>query len=185
MKIVLFNGAIDYQLHTTSFKLSDYLRERLQQMGHEVILFNVAEIPIPFLNFSIKEIPIEIKDMCDIFTTSDAQIWLSPLYHGGMPGIMKNCLDWLELTSKNPNPYLTNQMIGMICWADGGYALNGIQAMDNIAKSLRAWTLPYSVPLVKADLYKEVTEGHFSKISSERLDRLITLLVSSKIKKIE
>ncbi|MBB2949449.1 hypothetical protein FHR29_000181 [Sphingobacterium sp. JUb56] len=39
--------------------------------------------------------------------------------------------------------------MGLVCWADGVQAMQGINTMDAIAKSLRAWPLPYSVPISK------------------------------------
>ena len=48
--------------------------------------------------------------MCDLFLQSELQIWLTPLYHGGMTGMMKNCLDWLELTARLEKPYLTDKV---------------------------------------------------------------------------
>ncbi|WP_306352791.1 NADPH-dependent FMN reductase [Flavobacterium sp. '19STA2R22 D10 B1'] len=178
MNILLFNGSIDIRPHTAAFKLSDYLEEQFRALGHEVVQFNVGTTAIPFLDFTNPEIPTEVQSMCDAFLKADVHIWLAPLYHGGMPGIMKNCLDWLEITSKNTNPYLTDKLIGLICWADGGYALNGINGMESVAKSLRAWVHPYSVPIIKSDLFKDIEHGHFSEMSKNRLNRMVHLLTT-------
>jgi arsenical resistance protein ArsH len=114
--------------------------------------------------------------MCEAFLRADLQIWLTPLYHGGMTGAMKNCLDWLELTVHLEKPYLTDKVVGLICWADGGQAMQGINAMDAVAKALRAWVIPYTVPLVKNQLY---TDSHRRELAAEhtrKLDRLLALL---------
>ncbi len=66
---------------------------------------------------------------------------------------MKNCLDWLEVTANRYEPYLTDKTVGLVCWADGLQAMQGINAMDAIAKSLRAWPLPFSVPIVRSALF--------------------------------
>jgi arsenic resistance protein ArsH len=93
-----------------------------------------------------------------------------------MTGAMKNCLDWLELTSRNAKPYLTDKVVGLVCWADGGQAMQGINAMDAVAKALRAWVIPYSVPLVKNNLYTDAHRREFSTEHTRKLDRLISLL---------
>jgi arsenic resistance protein ArsH len=93
-----------------------------------------------------------------------------------MTGAMKNCLDWLELTSKNEKPYLTDKIVGLVCWADGGQAMQGINAMDAVAKALRAWVIPYSVPLVKNQLYTDTHRRELSVEPMHKLDRLLLLL---------
>ena len=116
--------------------------------------------------------------MAAAFRSADLHIWLTPLYHGSMTGIMKNCLDWLEISAKETSPYLTGKVVGMVCWADGGQAMQGITAMDAVAKSLRAWTLPYSIPVVRRSLYDD--KGNIAKEYQMKFDRMTSLLLASK-----
>ena len=54
--------------------------------------------------------------------------------------------------------------------------MQGINAMDAVAKALRAWVIPYTVPLVKNQLY---TDSHRRELAAEhtrKLDRLLNLL---------
>jgi arsenic resistance protein ArsH len=104
------------------------------------------------------EIPASVQKMADIFREADIHIWLAPLYHGGIPGAMKNCLDWLEITSKTPQPYLAGKIVGLVCWAGGLHAMQGINNMDAIAKSLRAWVLPYTLPISRSELFESGTK---------------------------
>jgi hypothetical protein len=118
--------------------------------------------------------------MCDLFVQSELQIWLTPLYHGGMTGVMKNCLDWLELTARLENPYLTDKIVGLVAWADGGQAMQGINAMDAVAKALRAWVVPYTVPLVKNHLYVDTRHQEFAVEHTRKLDRLVSILANAR-----
>src|SRR5690606_8926226 len=152
MKILLFNGAPDSSVSGISHKIIAYFTEYFKNQNFEITTYNLSENKLPILELPFGEIPENVKKMTELFKQSDVQIWLSPLYHGAIPGSMKNCLDWLELTSKHPKPYLTNQVIGLVCWADGVQAMQGINNMDAIAKALRAWVLPYSVPILRRDL---------------------------------
>src|SRR5690606_41094025 len=77
-------------------------------------------------------------------------------------------------------PYTTlfRSRVGLICWADGVQAMQGINAMESVAKSLRAWTLPYAVPMQKKDLFdarEEITLAY-----QERFGRLVDLLVEGR-----
>lgn len=155
MKLLIFNGAPDSSASSISNTIIQYFSEVFETQNIDISIYNLSENKLPMLEIPFEGIPDAVKEMTEIFAQSDVQIWLSPLYHGGIPGSMKNCLDWLELTSKNPKPYLSGQVVGFICWADGVQALQGINNMDAIAKALRAWVLPYSVPIMRKELFIE------------------------------
>jgi arsenic resistance protein ArsH len=176
MNVLLFNGCSDTRPETTGRKLSAYLHNLLAEGGHTVTQINVSDAHIPFFELRQPNPPAEVEAVVSAFTRSDLQIWLTPLYHGGMTGAMKNCLDWLELTSRREKPYLTDKVVGLVCWADGGQAMQGINAMDAVAKALRAWVIPYTVPLVKSQLYTDAHRRELSVEHTRKLDRLVTLL---------
>ena len=176
MNVLLFNGCSDNRPETTGRKLSAYLNQQLIDKGYTVSQVNVSDAHIPFFELRQPNPPAEVEAMVDAFMRSDLQIWLTPLYHGGMTGAMKNCLDWLELTSRNEKPYLTDKVVGLVCCADGGQAMQGINAMDAVAKALRAWVIPYTVPLVKGQLYTDAHRRELSVEHTRKLDRLIALL---------
>ena len=176
MNVLLFNGCSDTKPDTTGRKLSAYLLQQLITKGHSVSQVNVSDAQIPFFELRQPHPVAAVEEMCEAFLNADLQVWLTPLYHGGMTGAMKNCLDWLELTAKNEKPYLTDKIVGLVCWADGGQAMQGINAMDAVAKALRAWVIPYSVPLVKNQLYTDAHRRELSVEPMRKLDRLLLLL---------
>jgi arsenic resistance protein ArsH len=157
-----------------------YFEAGLVQRGQEVRVFDLSDSGIPIFDMAIKEVPAAVKQMSRLFREADVHIWLTPLYHGSMTGSMKNCLDWLEVSSKEPDPYLTNRVIGLVCWGDGGQAMQGINAMDSVAKALRAWVLPYCIPVVRGWLFDRET-GLFSDEYSRKFDLMIQLLSSVQI----
>lgn len=177
MNVLIFNGALEKRNTGTSKIISSYFKAQIANAGASVTEFNLADANIPFFDLSLTEIPQTVKTMVSIFTEADAHIWLTPLYHGGMTGIMKNCLDWLEISSKGSPPYLTNKTVGLVCWAGGGHAMQGINAMDAVVKSLRAWTLPYTIPVVRDDLF--TTGGDLNVIYKERFNLMSRLLLES------
>jgi len=176
MNVLLFNGCSDPRPESTGRRISGYLHRQLTDKGYSVTQTNVCDAKIPFFELRQPHPVAAVEEMVEKFLRSDLQVWLTPLYHGGMTGAMKNCLDWLELTSRLERPYLTDKVVGLVCWADGGQAMQGINAMDAVAKALRAWVIPYTVPLVKNLLY---TDSHRHELSDEhtrKLDRLLGLL---------
>ncbi len=175
MKVLIFNGSPEKQPHSVGNTLTGFFTAVLQKKGVDVVTYAITEAEIPLLDLTTTNVPPVVKQMCEIFTQADAHIWLTPLYHGSMTGVMKNCLDWLELTSKWTVPYLTDKKIGLVCWADGMQAMQGINTMDAVAKSLRAWTLPYAIPIARSHLYEE--EYTLSAEYTTKFERMITLLI--------
>ncbi len=181
MKVLIFNGAMERRTQATPALLSNYLSEKLDEMGIENRIFNLADAGIPLFDTAMTEIPHSVEIMNQQFQEADVHFWLAPLYHGSIPGAMKNCLDWLEVSSKAPQPYLTNKNIGMICWADGIQAMQGINTMDAIAKALRAWPVPFSAPLVRSTLFEAENPTEITTTNKEKLNLLVNLATSRKM----
>ncbi len=179
MKALIYNGALERRSTSTASKISEFLKQDLENKGIEAQIFNVADSGIPLFDFTLNSTPKSVEIMNHTFRSVDMQIWLTPLYHGSMTGVMKNCLDWLEFSARMPQPYLSGQRVGLVCWADGVQAMQGINAMDAVAKSLRAWTLPYAVPIQKLEFYNE--EFEIAQKYQERFRILNNLLVDGPV----
>lgn len=181
MKAIIFNGALERRTSSTSGLLSGYLWEQLAQSGVESTIFNLADSGIPLFDITLTKPPKGVEVMNHLFREADVHFWLAPLYHGSIPGIMKNCLDWLEISARSARPYLTDKTVGLVCWADGAQAMQGINAMDAIAKSLRAWPLPFSVSISKNELFEKETPGEISGIYKHKLDLLVNIATTKTI----
>ena len=180
MNVLIFNGTFERRSDAISHQIAGYFQSALEQKQHNVSIFNMAEANIPIFDADNWQAPESVMTMNKIFRNADVHIWLTPLYHGSMTGAMKNCLDWMELSAKEPEPYLTNKIVGMVCWADGGQAMQGINAMDSVAKALRAWTLPYCVPAVRRLLIDPKTLG-FTDDYQHKFNLMAQLLTSDKV----
>lgn len=165
--------------------MTDYIKAQLNTKGIESSVFSAAESGIPLIDTALNSPPENVKQMTDQFLTADLHFWLSPLYHGSITGGFKNCLDWLEITAHLPRPYLTDKVVGLICWADGSQALNGISTMENIAKSLRAWSVPYTLPIISKDFFEPPNTMNIAGEYKEKLDLLIQIAISRKVKVID
>jgi len=181
MKAIIFNGALEKRIPSTAGMLSQYFSDRLSEKGIENEIFNLLDAGIPLFDITLPSTPRGVELMSKKFLEADVLFWLAPLYHGSIPGVMKNCLDWLEVTSGLDQPYLTDKTIGLICWADGLEAMNGISTMESIAKALRAWPIPFSVPVVKSSLYDSEKGGKFSSFYADKFDLLINIATTKRI----
>ena len=177
MRVLIFNGSLERRANATSHKITAHLKASLEALNAEVIVYDLAQSGIPLFDLALTEWPKAAYAMNDLFRSADHHIWLTPLYHGGMTGVMKNCLDWLELSSKEVKPYLTNKRVGLICWADGSQAMQGINNMDAVAKALRAWSLPFSIPIARSGLFN--SSGELSAEYIKKIQVLTSMLVQT------
>lgn len=184
-KAVIFNGDLDGSKHAVSRIISNYIAAQLGALNISHTQYNIADSSIPLLDLSLEKLPESVLEMTDLMTAADIHFWLSPLYHGAIPGVMKNALDWMEITATNPTPYLTDAKIGMICWANGSQAMQGINNMDAIAKALRAWPLPYSIPIVRRDLLEKNNSRLITKMYRDKINLLIKIATTKRIRVIE
>jgi arsenic resistance protein ArsH len=179
MNVLIFNGSMDDRPHATAGRVTGYFEEAFRQKGFTTEVFSPASTEIPFFDPAKPGTPAGVQAMCDAFCKAELQVWLTPLYHGSMTGVMKNCLDWLELTSRHGRPYLTGKVVALVSWANGTQAMQGINAMDAVAKALRAWVLPFSIPVLRDHLF-EPDSSTFAPLYRNKFDQMITLLADAR-----
>ncbi|WP_353102686.1 NAD(P)H-dependent oxidoreductase [Myroides odoratus] len=178
MKALIFNGSLDEESFRTSRRIAQFYADEFIKANLEVEQVHLSDYQIPIFQAKHMETPPQdVTRFIDAFRAADVMIWLTPLYHGGMTGVMKNALDWLELTSRDTPAYLTHKIIGFTCWSAGNQAMQGIQALDNVAKALRAWSLPYSIPISNMDLY---INNEIADVYQKKMSMLAQLLIESK-----
>ena len=96
---------------------------------------------------------------------AQCHIWISPEYHSGMTGAMKNLFDFL---GKEP---MAGDVIGLVALAGGGMAaLNTLNNMSVVARSLGAWVAPENCAMNSNDVKAGLGERD--------LDRLHRMVVS-------
>lgn len=80
---------------------------------------------------------------------ASALIIASPGYHGSISGVVKNALDLLEETARDPQrPYLTDVPVGLIATAYGWQATGStIAALRSIVHALRGWPTPFAAAI--------------------------------------
>ena len=86
--------------------------------------------------------------MVEALESADGLLWSSPLYQGSVAGSFKNALDWLHLPSGSV--FLTDKPIGLISVSGGTQGLQAINAIEFSVRALRAWAVPYVVPVPRA-----------------------------------
>lgn len=95
-------------------------------------------------------------------------IWVSPEYHSGMTGAMKNLFDFL------PKEPMAGDVVGLVALAGGGMAaLNTLNGMSVVARSLGAWVAPEYCALNSNDVKAGLDEralGRLEKMVASVID---------------
>jgi FMN reductase len=147
--------------------------------GFEIDMLDVRELNLPMYlpdTNSPDEYEQPHQDNIRRFLTScrraDAMIWASPTYHGTMSGVIKNALDFVELLSKDPRPYLHQMPVGLIAVNDSVT----FSSMMNAVYELRAWLAPTTV-LLRRDCFDAELKTLLDERTQRRLSRLVDNLL--------
>jgi FMN reductase len=69
------------------------------------------------------------------------------MYNGSVSGSFKNAIDWLHMLRSREPEYLHDNVVGLISTAGGTQGLQVINTMEFSVRALRAWAVPYAVPV--------------------------------------
>jgi FMN reductase len=79
---------------------------------------------------------------------ADGIILGSPGYHGGISGLVKNAIDYVEDLSKDASPYFQGRAVGLVATGAGWQgAIATLAALRSIVHALRGWPTPLGVPV--------------------------------------
>jgi FMN reductase len=93
---------------------------------------------------------------------ADAIVLGSPGYHGGISGLVKNAVDYLEELRDDAVPYLDGKAVGCVTTAYGWQAaVSTLSALRQTVHALRGWPTPYGIAMnVASGLYS--IDGRFT-----------------------
>lgn len=115
-----------------------------RQAGAEIQVFAGAILStLPFYRSDDNKRGADVLQMLDAVTRADGLIVATPSYHGGVSGMVKNALDYLEDLRDDRRPYLDGRAVGCVVtsagWQTGGATLS---ALRSIVHALRGWPTP-------------------------------------------
>jgi NAD(P)H-dependent FMN reductase len=166
MKLMVVS-AISRESSTTHI-LGRLVADICSQHGVEVDFVTPADVGLPVNDGTIPYDLPEAKAWQERITSIHAHIWISPEYHSALAASMKNMFDYL---GKEP---MRGDVVGLCAIAGGGMAaLNTLNGMSVIARSLGAWVAP-DYCAFRADEVKEMPED-----SRRRLEMLCVSVIDA------
>lgn len=126
---------------------------RAEALGAEVRLLGGTFLgALPIFDPRPSDPTLEQTELAEAVRAADGLVVASPGYHGSISGVIKNALDTLEMTGRDPQPYLTGKPVGTVITA-AGFQAGGttLMALRNIVHALRGWPTPFGATLNSAN----------------------------------
>ncbi len=121
-----------------------------EEAGAETKLLDLRELALPMFDPEHESPAGPAAELVETCYAADGMLWSSPLYQGTVSGAFKNSLDWLHVLGSREPPYLHDKVVGLISAAGGMQGLQAINTMEFSVRALRAWAVPYVVPIASA-----------------------------------
>jgi FMN reductase len=119
--------------------------------GATVELLDLRLLGLPMYSPDLEtDPPAVVRTLLEMSYRADGMLWSSPMYNGSVSGAFKNAIDWLHMLGNRDPPYLHDEVIGLISAAGGTQGLQVVNTMEFSVRSLRAWAVPYVVPVPQA-----------------------------------
>ena len=136
--------------------------------GAQTQLLDLRELGLPMFDPDDRRPTEAAQRLIDACHAADGLLWSSPLYQGTISGAFKNALDWLRILEGREPPFLHDKVVGLISTAGGTQGLQAINTMEFAARALRAWAVPYVVPVASAArVFDEMGEIHDEAIRAQ------------------
>ncbi len=115
-----------------------------EQCGTEVLQFSGAALELPlYCPSDLKRTPSAAR-LIEALRHADGVIISSPSYHGGISGLIKNALDYVEDLRAHERPYLDEVPVGVISCGGGWQgASSALANLRSIVHALRGWPTPF------------------------------------------
>ena len=121
---------------------------RAGAMGCETLLLGALDMPAEPYDPARSDRSPQAQALVAALRRADGVIIATPSYHGGISGLVKNAIDFIEDMREDPRVYLEQRAVGCIVCADGPQAMGStLNSLRAIVHSLRGWPTPYGAAI--------------------------------------
>lgn len=141
----------------------------LDRMGAETRVFDPRGLPLP--DATSPDHP-KVKELRELSTWSEGQVWTSPERHGAITGIMKAQIDWIPLSIGSVRP-TQGRTLAVMQVSGGSQSFNAVNAMRLLGRWMRMITIPNQSSVAKA--YQQFDEAG-RMLPSDYYDRVVDVM---------
>lgn len=116
--------------------------------GARTKLFAAQALDLPMYTVDRSQRTPAAIALVDALAEADGVIIATPAYHGGISGLVKNALDYIEDLRADARPYLDGRAVGCIVCAYGWQATTTtLVSLRSTVHALRGWPTPLGVAI--------------------------------------
>jgi len=119
--------------------------------GARTKLFSARALDLPMYTVDRSQRSSAAIALVDALAQADGVVIATPGYHGGISGLVKNALDYVEDLRDHERPYLDGRAVGCIVCAYGWQATTTtLVSLRSTVHALRGWPTPLGVAINSA-----------------------------------
>jgi FMN reductase len=143
LRIVGIGGSL--REHSCSYLALEHAMALLARMGCHARILDLRKIRLPFCNGD-KQWPAYpgVAQLRKAVAGAHALVLVTPEYHGGMSGVLKNALDLLDVD------HLEGKVVGGISVLGGPANSNALNDLGRIMRWCHAWVIPEQIAVGRA-----------------------------------
>jgi len=174
MRLVLMGGSL--RPASLNARLLRHLARELETRGHEILSFSGDALRFPLYEDGLST-TAEIQALHAALLAAEGLVLVSPEYNAGIPGHLKNAVDWLSTLKPSPWPGLPVLLCAASPGAFGG--ARGLMAWRATLANMGAITLPEVITVPHADQQLDAegapTEARSTAAVTKTLDGFLAL----------
>jgi FMN reductase len=121
--------------------------------GARPTLFTAADLDLPLYRPGRCPQPAVAHRLIESLRRADGLVVVTPTYHGGMSGLVKNALDYTEELAGDRPAYLDGKVVGAVAVGSSEHGTaTAVAALRTTVQSLRGWVAPMAVGVNAAEL---------------------------------
>lgn len=141
----------------------------LERFGADVRVYDPFGLPLP--DGASPDHP-KVKELRELSSWSEGQVWCSPERHGAMSGVIKSQIDWLPLNTASIRP-TQGRTLAVMQVSGGSQSFNAVNGLRLLGRWMRMFTIPNQSSVAKA--FQEFDEAGRMKPSSY-YDRVVDVM---------
>lgn len=143
--------------------------------GARTKLFSAQALDLPMYTVDRSKRTSAAIALVDALAQADGVIIATPGYHGGISGLVKNALDYVEDLRDDARPYLDGRAVGCIVCAYGWQATTTtLVSLRSTVHALRGWPTPLGVAINSA----QTTFDDAGRVLDDQCGQQLTTLSS-------
>jgi FMN reductase len=123
-----------------------------ERSGATTQIFGAERLQLPHYAPETATRTADALELISALKVADGVIVATPGYHGGLSGLVKNALDYVEDLAADDRPYLEGRVVGTVVCAHGWQATTTtLTSLRSTIHALRGWPTPFGLTINSAE----------------------------------